>query len=1088
MPDPLLPQYTFAPYVRRGVGAQITESDRLGSAGAGAEERARLAVTLELDYTPKQAGAQVVAPLIDREVQLIGPGEIVGLSSEAILRRVPAAGSKSFPSNGLAYVDFFEEDLPWRYTPARPARSDEAADAQHKLRPWMTLLVLDEREYTLDEGARPLPILEIGAPHQNTALAREDETWAWAHVQINEHLAVAGDVPGAIAARPERALSRIVSPRRLAARARYGAFLVPTFETGRLAGLGSARAGVDAQAPAWRAGAMPHSVKHPNRFPVYAHWRFETGENGDFESLVRQIEPGPAGPEFGRRPVDASRPGFGLDGVAPAVPIEIEGALRPPSFVRTAFPASPGLPFAEALERIVDFTEDLGRAGATYPPHPFFVAASPDAFPATLPDDPIVTPPAYGATHAGVRRVAEASSDPSLPFATRMQSISTAPLSWLAELNLDPRNRLAAAAGAELVRQRQEDFMARAWAQLDDVEAAQQRMREAELTAAMSQRLFEKHVSSAADDRVLTLTAAMQPRLRLTDRTVSAHFRESQVPAAARSPAFKRASRPARKLVRRLTGSRSLDGIQGNLIARMNGEGSLALLTSAPVLPEPSAAVELAEVSDAASAAFVALAAIERPERLLFMDIVVGVLQSRRSRPPPQNPLDLVEFKNALKSALYSRISLSETGPLGDQRTAVDALIDKVLSLASDGVARAIVTIEAGAFVAAFGEDIAGKYARGVTLARENAPPDLEIARMTSAAEILQYSNDLGAFNLALDDREPIPQPPALTASASLARTVRAALSPSLALAARVREVLPAAGAPAPGTQRAFAPVRAHPVFDDPMFEPLRLLSQDYVIPNFADLPPNRMTLLEVNQRFVESFLAGLNYEMARELRWREFPTDLRGTYFSRFFDTDDDLSGGAADDIQPMESWSGGLGSSSGRPGSFIVLVIRGDLLLEYPNTAVFAHRAAFTGPGQPRALAPDLPANILHPAFSGRLDPDIALFGFALDVAAAKGRVDVDPGWFFVLQERPGEVRFGLDDPFDPLPALPLASWNDLNWGHLAASAMHVAVRAQPAALALQAPATDAPAFGRSSADLAAILAQNPVLYARHADELLP
>jgi hypothetical protein len=36
---------------------------------------------------------------------------------------------------------------------------------------------------------------------------------------------------------------------------------------------------------------------------------------------------------------------------------------------------------------------------------------------------------------------------------------------------------------------------------------------------------------------------------------------------------------------------------------------------------------------------------------------------------------------------------------------------------------------------------------------------------------------------------------------------------------------------------------------------------------------------------FLEAYMVGLNHELARELLWREFPTDQRGGYFRQFWD-----------------------------------------------------------------------------------------------------------------------------------------------------------------------------------------------------------
>jgi hypothetical protein len=77
----------------------------------------------------------------------------------------------------------------------------------------------------------------------------------------------------------------------------------------------------------------------------------------------------------------------------------------------------------------------------------------------------------------------------------------------------------------------------------------------------------------------------------------------------------------------------------------------------------------------------------------------------------------------------------------------------------------------------------------------------------------------------------------------------------------------------------------AYPVIDQPMYEPLRDLGADYFLPRADLIPSNTVTLLETNQRFIEAYLAGVNHEFARELLWREYPTDQRGTPFRQFWD-----------------------------------------------------------------------------------------------------------------------------------------------------------------------------------------------------------
>ena len=96
-------------------------------------------------------------------------------------------------------------------------------------------------------------------------------------------------------------------------------------------------------------------------------------------------------------------------------------------------------------------------------------------------------------------------------------------------------------------------------------------------------------------------------------------------------------------------------------------------------------------------------------------------------------------------------------------------------------------------------------------------------------------------------------------------------------------------------------PILDAPDFPQPMYEALRDLSQDFLFPGLEHVPPNTVTLLETNPKFVESFLVGLNAEMSRELLWRNYPTDQRGTYFRQFWDTS---AGNEQPDIEPINKW----------------------------------------------------------------------------------------------------------------------------------------------------------------------------------------
>ena len=195
-------------------------------------------------------------------------------------------------------------------------------------------------------------------------------------------------------------------------------------------------------------------------------------------------------------------------------------------------------------------------------------------------------------------------------------------------------------------------------------------------------------------------------------------------------------------------------------------------------------------------------------------------------------------------------------------------------------------------------------------------------------------------------------------------------------------------------------------------------------------------------------------------------------------------------------------------------MLVIRGELLKKYPNAVIYAHKARWqTGPGG--AIDPTLPrefedqgteaSRLRTPLYEAKVDPDITFLGFDLTAAEVQGGSgqpgDTEPGWFFVIKERPGEPRVGLD--INQAEALNV--WNDLAWADVFDADTDngfLQVGSGPT-LTLTAPPNDAPAQEKvqhdedaalawrpdtNAAELAYILYQVPVLVAVHGAEMLP
>lgn len=1103
--DDTVAQYTFVPWLRQGIAAHINEPDLLGAdSEAGAIWRASLSVELVIEYVPKAGGEVMPQQTPTKKVELLGPGDIIGIKPTAVLRTEPDGNAVNATPGELAFVEFYDEDFPWRYTPARAAKPEERAEFQHKLRPWLALFVLRNDEFTLNECPGERPVLKV---NDNVPLPPADEAWAWAHAQIGQVLNSVDGVGIAIANEPNLSLSRLMCPRKLEPGVGYTAFVVPAFETGRLVGLkDQTYRNTPAQKPSWKGG----SVDQERRFPIYHQWRFQTSTSGDFETLVEKLMPGPAGEQFGTRKMDISDCGFGMP-VHPGATVDFEGALCPPDFDknREAFPKDvPSEDFVSRLLAVVDLRQQLQTKESADLPHPYAKTESLDSsYPSPLrprvrsdvPDDPVIVPPAYGLWQAGVKMLADAES--------------VADRAWLHELNLDPRNRAAAGLGAEVVRQLQDELMERAWKQVGAIEAANQRLREAELVAAAGESLHAKHLAHASPDRLLMLTSAAQRGIKKPHETdtVRSFIAKSCVPLAAQSAAFKRISRTQRKLMRRLMDKSPGGGMQAAMLQRMNPSptdppSKAPALSAAPPMRPPRPTVTIGNVAMALEAAR-ELAAKGRDSRFIFLEMLQQDLASRRKTGQDLNAIRLIE---AVKVSVDELAIAKQLPPA--IKAEIERLVKAMNAIGADGADAAIVWLEPTVFAVEFGDGIQGKTYRGVTVKPalddrgHRVLPESHVARTASLQDLQAYSDALGQFNDLMKARPlPASRPAIETIEmgvepiTALAKHVLERLRPRLSVTERVASSIEGLGpmnrARSAETARPLRPVMAYPEFDDPMFEPLQRLSQDYILPNVRDLPKNTITLMEPNRIFIEAFLAGLNAEMGRELMWREFPTDQRGTYFKTFWDTRDAIDRPLLPDIHPMDQWVGPLGKQSSLPDT-LVLVIRGELLQKYPNTIVYAQEAEWTDDDdhqKPRKLKPG--GVVMSSFFQDELEPDISVFGFKLSEDDARGyrrseagdREPERPGWFFVLKERPGQTRFGADEKDPPHG---FKTWDDLAWSAVpCADGMYVRVSGADLIPPVPKPAEpENVSWGGSAAQQAYAMFQSPILYARHAAELLP
>ena len=1076
-----LPTYTFLPWARSGIANSIQQAD----GDSSVHLRATIPIDLTLAAKGIDGGDVQPPPHVKRDVFIYGPGDIVGIEPKAIVKVEPREWITDFEPNFLPYVEFYDEDFPWRYTPA--------AAGGERLRPWIALVVLKEGEFrdVTNMKGRPLPAFTLQAGVQpETVFPPHDQLWAWAHVHVSKQLgaSAAVELEQVIKTQPDRASARLLAARRLEADTSYHAFVVPSFESGRLAGVGdTVPETIVATKSAWSENQPEH--------PYYYRWHFRTGTRGDFEYLVRLLKPRPADNRVGVRDMDVLHPGPQLPPINS--PPALGGVLRLGGALRV--PLDPGTTDPEEQAELAKVKKFEEWDEHPYP-HEFetaiakrinladdYVAKQPSQANPGGDPDPVVTLPLYGGWHALTQRLFKNRAGADLPNRRN----------WVHELNVDPRWRAPAGFGTRVVQTNQEEYMNAAWQQAGEIVAANAKIRFAQFAREAGVSLFEKNLRELDEHRALLFTAPVHSRVVTDGRTVQHAVSQSLIPAAVTSAAFRNLARPRGRLVRRLgkLGPVSPAGVLAGINA--------GTLLPAPVKVPPAGAIGLGAIRDQ-----------------LLKGVPPIVRRLLAAAPWLAGLFGLLLF---LLLALLAWLLL---GPV------IGGVVAVVLIALWLALRRWALLINAAAALTeeAMTPEAVGKLPNS---------PDFTVAApgtSTSTGTGGTDSSEAGRFKGALGEAnettkpQPVKPPRPPLDVGGIAGGIKEALDPDHSVPDRIDTIVRIPPRIKLQLPERFVEAMAYPEIDVPMYEPLKNISAELFLPNINLIAPNSITLLETNQRFIESYMVGCNHEMGRELLWREYPTDQRGSYFRQFWDVKSLYPGNPPPedlreklrDIPPLHRWpkASELGTNNQREAdgdeAHLVLVIRGDLLKRYPTAVIYAQKAAWgkDDEGHPdvneerelvmlTAAEEENPptSKIRTPLFEARVDPDITFIGFDLTAPVAKGgeAVNEDAGWFFVIKERPGEARFGLDEPLDGPPPR-LINWNNLAWSHVG-TAPGGAVKVQ-SAIGLKdyveaidqenepdpddAQAKWDPA-ATNAGQLAYILYQVPVLIAVHASRML-
>lgn len=959
----LLGSYTFLPWVRGGVGSAI----------AGRQIANRALVTVAFQVQGEAADQRV-----EMALQVRGPGDVVGLDERQVIRRYPQPGATNAETTFLAHVEFDRPDLPWLFTPL-PALGN-------RLAPWLVLVVVDQRVSSLRPGHGGLPMrlsTRLGE------LQPLDDTFAWAHAQAIPVDKGAGRQPSLEDRLSEQYapinLSRLICPRHLESNRGWIACVVPAYDAGVKAGLGASAPGT--LQPAWTrvAGDEDNAIE----LPVYSSWRFHTGERGDFESLAEKLDGVPAPWQIGRRVMATANPQGGLPPLAAGDVGRLQTVRGP-----LVSPQKPKADSADADEAAAAIAESAG-----WPPEQTAelrtLLNAPDRLAGKegvlSPEErpPLIGPEIYARHHAARARVEEAPVD-----------------NWFGELNLRPPHRVVGGLGTRVVQHDQEALMQSAWAQVGDIDAANRQLRGAQLARFVGSAMHERHLAKLSHGDALQITRCAHSRILDGELTVAAAIADSHVADAAVTPAFRRATRPLGLLARHVEGHRgeldrlvAADGTARDFqrpYRELDGVASISPEAVRALDNDLVAAALGVEREDAAQAL---LEYGEKFEQTVALPDALTVQAIQDAQPDQAFSV----YDTAVES-LLEMLTGSLPDPAREPARAM-SYVQLLIILGDAGGPSSERAMQ-------IAEELAGQLERIFDIGHDRQPAG-ELPDVLARARDVTPQDALDGLLPIADELvgEAWPGTPVLPALRVERPALIARLDPAVTITARVKERIGAHPSWLPEDwfdDTLINPIMAAPVFTRPMYEALDAYSRNWLIPNLGTLAqPDIVTLLRSNADFIEAFLAGLSHEMGRELLWRGYPTDQRGTYFRRFWQRDKDE---LTQQLHRFTDTPLGTHVDQSLDGR-LVLLVRGELIRRYPDAIVLALRAGGRVPapdGHPAFIDPVTdPSAMAASLFHAHLAPDIALAGFALTADMVRTQ-----DWWFVIAEHPTGPRFGLDD----------------------------------------------------------------------------
>lgn len=1149
---------SFYSWIRKGLAGQISEVDNLGNELGETKNRPTVQLTTVIKATPidkdaakltseaKGEGAarsEDVTRTEAKTISLSGPGDVLSLNSNAILRVFPTPDSSAFPTNEFPYVEFWEPDFAWRFTPAK------AAESGAKLRPWLTLVVCKASECSIEKTSWGVDLVTFNVENDTDyekIMPPPTTVWQMAHAQSKNG--------------QDAEICRIlgVKKNRMEERTDYKAFLIPVFEIGRLRGLrgpnydeksdksANSLSNIPVQRTAWEAKLADQMNCHerPLTFPSYYSWNFKTGSL-NFSEKVRTLTRN-----------DSNKPGIDVDVTSLGEGLDYAVLSKAPARKKITVPAAlttvKGRDEEAYPSKSSDEAEVYKNLNNLLSKSPVFeenakIVNSGSNSSATSSDDPWITPPIYGGKHV---------------LATSLKE-ENAETPWLNQLNMDLHYRAAAGLGKKVVQRNQEELVNRAWKQIDAIKA---------LNAQLNQKMVSANVGDSvkylnygwvgSTDKPITssdesaMVASMMENLSLMkDTKFGKNAKESgtslsdvlnamDIPEAFASVTFQNSTK---KLLAVNAGGSVLESI---------AKGQYHQIEGLPAVNVMAWSDKLVSFRNRLYQCLLKKLISETNLNMFFTtskeDVQIRTLSTISSS------TQLKTLTSCYLRTLDNKTHVTKLCQDVDRPLAANYVVSRKLwEISTRGYSTNVVRMSGGnaqydstkslnvyalehsVFLKIFNiTDSSGYYAVKMETGANKDPWYIVDRDKVPGLQCFQYdgktykssslhpssTNSEALFtlrqkgtncsntekDLLLNDLELLPQRVILDVNKlSASRCITCYLEKThgpffsfykkmsgnyggqyLVLASQFDALEKAADGYSPtcdevekksssanhlqmvnalrsglrddsayGRLKECAdtyyktffsskelrenyledclaskyPIKAYPIFPEPTYYYLKDIADEFILPGVENLPDGSVSVFKGNAAFVESYLCGMNTEMGRELLWREYPTDQRGSYFKKFWDSETsvgDIKKENYFDVKSIHRWDKKLGDNhvvteSGSKGDLLFFAIKGDLMKLYPDTMITLRKAkcSYT---KDKSLSFSIMdgvtvenKGILEPVSQAFVREDVYVVGFKISDKEAIGSFqpngNTNSGYMLVFEKTSENVEFEIDSLAD-------------------------------------------------------------------------